>query len=173
MTPQEQRDVLLAELGSYRPDLLDRPRLVVGSRADLVPEHDFDGLVVSSVTRVGVPQVLGALTELVREARLNTPEEEAVTIHRPVGSEVSIERLDDGSWNVVGRAALRAVALSDLTNEEAWSSPSSASRSLVSTLRYAGRACSSATPCTSVTSASTMRKTSEPRRRQDRDLVDH
>ena len=52
-----------------------------------------------------MPQVLGALTELVREARLNTPEEEAVTIHRPVGSEVSIERLDDGSWNVVGRAA--------------------------------------------------------------------
>lgn len=119
VTPQEQLDVLLAELGSYRPDLLDRPRLVVGSRADLVPEHDFDGLVVSSVTRAGVPQVLGALTELVREARLNTPEEEAVTIHRPVGSEVSIERLDDGSWNVVGRAALRAVALSDLTNEEA------------------------------------------------------
>ena len=114
-----QLDVLLAVLGSYRPDLLDRPRLVVGSRADLVPEHDFDGLVVSSVTRAGVPQVLGALTELVREARLNTPEEEAVTIHRPVGSEVSIERLDDGSWNVVGRAALRAVALSDLTNEEA------------------------------------------------------
>lgn len=102
VTPQEQLDVLLAELGSYRPDLLDRPRLVVGSRADLVPEHDFDGLVVSSVTRSGVPQVLGALTELVREARLNTPEEEAVTIHRPVGSEVSIERLDDGSWNVVG-----------------------------------------------------------------------
>lgn len=119
VTPQGQLDVLLAELGSYRPNLLDRPRLVVGSRADLVPEHDFDGLVVSSVTRAGVPQVLGALTELVREARLNTPEEEAVTIHRPVGSEVSIERLDDGSWNVVGRAALRAVALSDLTNEEA------------------------------------------------------
>ena len=84
-----------------------------------MPEHDFDGLVVSSVTRAGVPQVLGALTELVREARLNTPEEEAVTIHRPVGSEVSIEHLDDGSWNVVGRAALRAVALSDLTNDEA------------------------------------------------------
>ena len=119
VTPREQLDVLLAELGSYRPDLLDRPRLVVGSRADLVPEHDFDGLVVSSVTRAGVPQVLGALTELVRKARLITPEEEAVTIHRPVGSEVSIERLNDGSWNVVGRAALRAVALSDLTNEEA------------------------------------------------------
>jgi GTP-binding protein len=119
VTAQEQLDVLLSELGSYRPNLLDRPRLVVGSRADLVPEHDFDGLVVSSVTRAGVPQVLGALTELVREARLNAPEGEAVTIHRPVGSDVSIKRLDDGSWKVIGRAALRAVALSDLTNEEA------------------------------------------------------
>ena len=112
-------DVLLAELGAYRPDLLDRPRLVVGSRADLVPDPDFDGLVVSSVTRAGVPQVLGKLSELVKEARETTEVEEAVTVHRPISREISIERFDDGSWNVVGRSALRAVALSDLTNEEA------------------------------------------------------
>ena len=57
--------------------------------------------------------------ELVREARESTPAIEATTLHRPLGSEISIERFDDGSWNVVGRAAVRAVALSDLTNEEA------------------------------------------------------
>ena len=35
--PAEQQAVLLRELERYRPDLLDRPRLVVGSRADLAP----------------------------------------------------------------------------------------------------------------------------------------
>ena len=34
-TPEEQERVLLAELGRYRPDLLDRPRLVIGSKADV------------------------------------------------------------------------------------------------------------------------------------------
>jgi GTP-binding protein len=33
--PAEQLDVLLNELGAYQPDLLERPRLVIGSRADL------------------------------------------------------------------------------------------------------------------------------------------
>src|SRR5438132_2261112 len=33
--PSEQEEVLLRELGAYRPELLERPRLVVGSRADL------------------------------------------------------------------------------------------------------------------------------------------
>src|SRR2546423_2307530 len=34
-TPSEQARVLLDELGRYRPDLLERPRLVVGSKADV------------------------------------------------------------------------------------------------------------------------------------------
>ncbi len=119
VSPEEQLEVLLAELGAYRPDLLDRPRLVVGSRADLVPEPNFDGPVVSSVTRSGLQPVLGQLATLVAEARETTTVDEAITIHRPVSNEISIERFDDGSWNVVGRAARRAVSLSDLTNDEA------------------------------------------------------
>jgi GTPase len=35
MAPAEQLDVLLRELGAYQPELLDRPRVVIGSRADL------------------------------------------------------------------------------------------------------------------------------------------
>ena len=34
-SPAEQERVLLDELGRYRPELLDRPRLVVGSKADV------------------------------------------------------------------------------------------------------------------------------------------
>ncbi len=33
--PAEQERILLAELGDYEPELLERPRIVVGSRADL------------------------------------------------------------------------------------------------------------------------------------------
>src|SRR3546814_10614322 len=43
-TPAEQERILLAELGGYQPDLLERPRLVVGSRVDLAdPDVAFDG----------------------------------------------------------------------------------------------------------------------------------
>ena len=33
--PADRYAVLLDELGQYRPELLDRPRVVVGSRADV------------------------------------------------------------------------------------------------------------------------------------------
>ena len=63
--------------------------------------------------------MLGQLSVLVREARETTAPGEATTLHRPLGHEISVERFDDASWNVVGRATVRAVSLSDLTNEEA------------------------------------------------------
>jgi GTP-binding protein len=40
-------------------------------------------------------------------------------VHRPQPAGVAVERASDGGWVVVGRPALRAVALSDLTNAEA------------------------------------------------------
>ncbi len=50
ISPQEQEAVLLHELGAYRPDLLDRPRVVIGSKAD-VATFPWDGLRMSAVTR--------------------------------------------------------------------------------------------------------------------------
>ncbi len=40
-------------------------------------------------------------------------------VHRPVAEGVDVARADDGSWTVLGRAAGRAVALSDLTDDDA------------------------------------------------------
>src|SRR5262249_56619576 len=48
-TPEEQERVLVAELAEYEPELLERPRLVVGSKAD-VQHVPFDGLRISAVT---------------------------------------------------------------------------------------------------------------------------
>ncbi|MDG2029230.1 MAG: GTPase ObgE [Acidimicrobiales bacterium] len=119
VSPEEQERVLLQELGNYRPDLLDRPRLVVGSRVDMAAETEFDGPTISSVTGAGLPELIGSLRRLVEGARGEEPVGEAITIHRPVSHEVELTRHDDGSWEVLGRAARRAVALSDLTDEEA------------------------------------------------------
>ena len=122
----EQLAVLRRELGLYRPELLQRPRVVAGSRADMDPDSrsgidEIDGeeseiVRVSSFTGEGVSTVMGALERIVHEARLAEPTEtRRVVIHSPLMTGVAVSRTDDGSWRVRGRAAARAVAVNDLT----------------------------------------------------------
>ena len=121
-SPDEQLEVLLRELGAYKPDLLERPRVVAGSRADIAaPEvvDAFDGIVISAVTGRGLPQLLGALAKEVRAAREAAVHDDGFVVHRPASEGVRVERVADGVFEVLGRPALRAVALSDLTNLEA------------------------------------------------------
>ena len=56
----EQLEVLLNELGRYQPELLERPRLVVGSKADAATQP-WDGERVSAATGEGVRPLLGRL----------------------------------------------------------------------------------------------------------------
>ncbi|MGQ0616550.1 MAG: GTPase ObgE [Acidimicrobiia bacterium] len=121
--PAEQRRVLDAELGRYQPDLLDRPRVTIGSRADIgvVPDdpEDYD-LVISAVTGEGIGELTGRLASLVTATRAAEPAPSTFVVHRPLGEGFRVERDPDGhGWRVVGRQAERAVALSDLTNTEA------------------------------------------------------
>ena len=120
--PSGQLRVLLSELGSYRPELLERPRLVVGSKADAgTDDEGVCDLVLSAATGAG----LGALTERlaaqVREARAAEAEAASyeVVVHRPMPEGVEVQRSGSGAWVVLGRAAERAVALSDLTDSGA------------------------------------------------------
>ena len=118
--PEEQEEVLLRELGAYRPELLERPRLVVGSRADLADEGwEWTGPALSAVTGEGVAAAVGGMADLVRGARAAEGEPPAFVVHRPVPEGIRIEREDDGSFRVMGRQAERAVALSDITNPDA------------------------------------------------------
>jgi GTP-binding protein len=117
-TPDEQLEVLLHELGEYQPDVLERPRLIVGSKADIAA-HDFDGLTISAVTGAGTREVVGKLADLVRAVRAEVPEPVSYAVHRPAAESFRIERSDDGGYVVVGREAERAVAMNDLTNPEA------------------------------------------------------
>ncbi len=122
LSPDEQERILLHELGEYRPELLDRPRVRVGSRADLADDEaleQFDGLPISAVTGLGIPQLLGALRSAVEAVRALDPEPEGFVTLRPVPEGIRIARNDDGSFEVLGREASRAVRLNDLTNPEA------------------------------------------------------
>jgi len=121
MAPAEQERVLLAELGGYRPELLERPRVVVGSKADMACV-EWDGFRISAVTGDGLPQLVGRLADLVTEARkadAAASPSGGFVIHRPEPEGVVVERGVDGAWVVKGRKAERAVAVSDITNVEA------------------------------------------------------
>ena len=89
--PEEQERVLLAELESHQPELLDRPRLVVGTKAD-VAQHDFDGLRISAVAHQGLDELLGRLGTLVDEARGAEPEPAPFVVHRPAEEGFAVER---------------------------------------------------------------------------------
>jgi GTP-binding protein len=117
-TPAEQEAVLLAELGSYMPELLDRPRLVVGSKAD-VATQEFDGLRISAATRTGLDELLGRIAELVEGARALPEAPDPIVVIRPQEDGISIEREDNGVWRVHGRVAERAAAVSDLRDPDA------------------------------------------------------
>jgi GTP-binding protein len=118
--PAEQERVLVDELGRYRPELLERPRLVVGSKADVAVEA-WDGPRGSAVTGEGVTDILRRLAAMVTEARAAEPETESFVVLRPEPEGVRVERAPGGGFLVLGREAERAVAVNDLTNLEALS----------------------------------------------------
>jgi GTPase len=117
-SPDEQQSVLLDELRRYQPQLLDRPRVVVGTKADVATES-FAGLTISAVTRVGVDELLGEIAKLVEDARANEGESDAYVVLRPEEQGFNVVREGERAWRVTGRPAERAVALADLTNHEA------------------------------------------------------
>ena len=126
--PADQLGVLLDELGRYRPDLLERPRLVVGSKADLpvgerrgrIPACD---LAISAVTGRGHARRCSAgwptLVDRGPRRGRRRAGRPSVVIHRPLPEGIGVERLGPGRFEVTGRAAERAVALSDLTDHGA------------------------------------------------------
>jgi GTP-binding protein len=119
--PDEQERVLLDELERHEPALVERPRLVLGTKAD-VAVHGWAGLCISAVTGEGLPKLLRRLAGLVTEARVDADAQLGAgtfTVHRPVPEGVRVERDPSGDLVVLGRQAERAVAVSDLTDPQA------------------------------------------------------
>ena len=118
--PAEQERVLLHELGAYRPELLERPRLVVGTKADM-PLHDWDGTTISAITHQGVRELVGALASLVHQVRSEQPVHEGLVILRPELDGAKVERVGEHEFRLIGRQVERVVALNDVTTPEALS----------------------------------------------------
>jgi len=121
--PVEQEEVLLRELGQYRPELLERPRIVVGTKADLVPTEAVDSshfdAVISAVTRDGVRDLVGQMASMVHTSRADEPAVDGMVVLRPEPTGAVVERTDDGEYVVLGRDVERVVALNDVTTPEA------------------------------------------------------
>jgi GTP-binding protein len=118
ITPAEQERVLLAELERYDSELLARPRLTIGTKADVAAEA-FDGPALSAVTHQGVDEFLGTLGTMIDEARAAEPTPQPFVVLRPADEGFTVERDGEGAWRITGRDAERVVAMADLTNLEA------------------------------------------------------
>ena len=122
MAPDEQERILLRELEAYDPALVARPRIVVGSKVDVADPAVlavWSGLTMSAVTRQGVRAVVGKLAQLVSQAREAIPPREATVILRPEPEGTYVERVGENEFRIVGRNAVRSVALNDITSPEA------------------------------------------------------
>ena len=115
-----QLEILLRELENYKPELLERPRLLISSKADVAAQDALEGsLKVSAVTGEGVQEMKYKLELLVKEAReAELTNSDEIVIHRPSPKGISVSR-EGNIFRVKGRQAERAVALNDLTNIEA------------------------------------------------------
>ncbi|MGH9171932.1 MAG: GTPase ObgE [Acidimicrobiales bacterium] len=124
----DQVTILLRELEQYRPELLERPRVVVGSRVDLCHGEYRPALAsyggemeISAVTGDGVNELMNRCAALVGRARQAAPAPRtAPVVHRPAAGGIVVER-EGATWVVKGKEAVRAVAVSDLTDLDALS----------------------------------------------------
>jgi GTP-binding protein len=119
--PEEQLKILLRELGDYQADLLERPRVIVGSKGD-VAAYEMEGVAtISSVTGEGIDDLVSTLAQLVVQVRRDEAVQldHSVVVHKPLPDEITVERQGESGWLVGGRPALRAVRFQDLTDDEA------------------------------------------------------
>ena len=107
------------ELQAYDPDLIGRPSLVVGAKADLAPEADPASILgagvmaVSAVTGQGMDELGERLSQLAAEAAAAGPRDEPNIVLRPARPRFEVQR-DGDRFRVVGRGVERLVAEADL-----------------------------------------------------------
>jgi GTP-binding protein len=123
VSPAEQERILLHELGAYRPELLERPRVIVGTKADIpdTADAEWDGPRISAVTGHGVRELVGKLAALVHEARTEQPDDGGLVILRPEAEGGRVERLGEHEFRLIGRQVERVVALNDVSTPDALS----------------------------------------------------
>ena len=123
--PMNDVDVLRHELEKFDPELASRPSLVVASKVDsgrhLVDEAiaRVPGVLpISAVTGEGIDELLRRLAQDVDRLRSErTLERPSYIRHVERTDSISVER-ENGGWRVNGTRPQRAVAMTDLGNDE-------------------------------------------------------
>jgi GTPase len=123
--PFEDVAILQEELARFDEELADRPALIVANKVDLAPERAAvlaqrlpDAIPISALTGEGVPELLETLASEVERVRSELPPAVGFVRHVIREDPIRIEREGD-AWRVWGRRAERAVATTDMDNEEA------------------------------------------------------
>lgn len=119
----EQLRILLGEMERYLPELVERPRLLVVSKADLPEASEAarkvpGAMMISAATRAGLDRFIHSTADLVDQALKASPDRPGFVLHRPVVVDLEVKR-EGEVWVVEGQAARRAVAFADLTVPEA------------------------------------------------------
>jgi GTP-binding protein len=123
--PTEDVAALSQELHAFDPALADRPSLIAltkidagRDRLDEVLAVHPDALPISAVSGEGLDELLRRLGAAVAEYRETAPERTGYvrTVVRP--DEMAVRR-ENESWRVTGIRVERAVAMTDMNNEEA------------------------------------------------------
>ncbi len=134
-TMERQVLQLLHELTNYQETLGARPRVLVGTRLDLVDDENGARArlhrvgercsvpmvgAVSNIDRRGMSEVIYGFAKIVDKARATSTTTVERMIYRPRPNfEVQVTRFGDTSFLVEGRDALHAVGLSDLGQADA------------------------------------------------------
>jgi GTPase len=123
--PASDVEVLRRELAAYDDDLAARPSLVVASKVDAgrdrldeVLARSPEALPISAVTGEGIDELVGRLAAAVKDARADRPAPVGFVRHVVADDPIRVVR-EDGAWRVRGKRAERAVATTDLDNDEA------------------------------------------------------
>jgi GTP-binding protein len=123
--PSRDVEVLKKELAAFDAALLERPSMTVLTKADaaddeveLLRDVYPDALVISAVAGQGIPDLLRRLAAAVEKARAETPPRRGYIRHISRPETLQVVREAD-AWRVKWGNAERAVAMTNLDNEEA------------------------------------------------------
>jgi GTP-binding protein len=122
--PALDHEVLRREVARFDAELAERPSLVAANKADAhrdraaaVLERCPHAEIVSAATGEGLERLLDRLFAVVGEARAARPEAVGYVRHVVRADPIRVER-EGTAWRVRGLRAERAVATSDLDNDE-------------------------------------------------------
>ncbi|MDD3717208.1 MAG: GTPase ObgE [Actinomycetota bacterium] len=133
--PARALEIVLDEMGSYSPRLLERPQVVAGNKVDAVDPgrldeargaalaRGWDFFPISAVSGEGIPALVWRLAQMVEEARsavgVDVPEERTVYTFDPQRERGFRVLREEGGFHVTGDRVEKLLRAVDIANPQA------------------------------------------------------